>query len=320
MTRSPHWLTSQRLLFQAPIGSIASPDLAVAVCNAGGIGQIAGTWRSTEQLRIAIRTIRERTTAPFGVNFVLGFPFEDQLAVALAEGVSIISFFWGDASRYVEQVKAAGAVAIQVVGSTEEAQIAEAAGFDLVVAQGYEAGGHIRGQLGTFVLVPLVRDAVGIPVIAAGGIADRRGVAAALALGATGVWVGTPFLLAQEANIHSTYREKVRTASAEDAIYSSVFEIGWPAAPHRSLKNSTIERWQQHGRPLIAARSGAGDVVARRADGSPIPRYHFAAPTRDMTGNIEAMALYAGQSVGLVLYECPAAEIVTELLAGFDRR
>ncbi|MFH0303268.1 nitronate monooxygenase [Bradyrhizobium sp. 31Argb] len=169
MTRSPHWLTSQRLLFQAPIGSIASPDLAVAVCNAGSIGQIAGTWRSTEELRIAIRTIRERTTAPFGVNFVLGFPFEDQLAVALAKGVPIISFLWGDASRYVEQVKAAGAVAIQVVGSTEDAQIAEAAGFDLIVAQGHEAGGHIRGQLGTFVLIPPVRDAVGIPVIAAGG-------------------------------------------------------------------------------------------------------------------------------------------------------
>lgn len=168
---------------------------------------IAGTWRSTEQLRIAIRTIQERTTAPFGVNFVLGFPFEDQLAVALAEGVPIISFFWGDASRYVEQVKAAGVVAIQVVGSTEEAQIAEAAGFDLVVAQGHEAGGHIRGQLGTFVLVPLVRDAVGIPVIAAGGIADRRGVAAALALGATGVWVRLSCLRRRQISTRRTARK-----------------------------------------------------------------------------------------------------------------
>ena len=305
-------------VFQAPIGSIASPELAAAVCNAGGVGHLACTWRTGEQIQTDIRRVKAGTRGPFGVNFVMGFPFDDNLTLALSENVPIVSFFWGDASAYVQQVKSGGAIAMQVVASALDAKMAERAGFDIIVAQGREAGGHVRGEIGTMALIPQVVDAVSIPVIAAGGIADGRGVAAALALGAAGVWVGTPFLLASEANIHPVYRELAKIASGDDTVYSSLFDIGWQDAPQRTLRNSTIAMWEAEGRPGQANRPHLAETVAHRADRSPIPRYHFAAPTREMTGNIEAMALYAGQGVGLVREEKPAAAIMQELLHGFD--
>ena len=184
-------------VFQAPIGSIASPALAAAVSNAGGLGNLACTWRSVEQLRSLFAEMAGLTSKPYGANFVLEFPIEERLAVALAEGVRLISFFFGDGSRLVWRVRSAGAVAVQVVGSIDEAKRAADGGFDIIVAQGREAGGHVRGNLGTMTLLPQVVDAVSpLPVLAAGGIADRRGVTAAEALGATGVWVGSRFLAA----------------------------------------------------------------------------------------------------------------------------
>jgi nitronate monooxygenase len=114
------------------------------------------------------------------------------------------------------------------------------------------------------------------------------------------------------------YRELANNASGEDAVYSSLFDIGWPDAPQRTLRNSTITMWEGEGRPGPASRPHLGETVAHRADRSPIQRYHFAAPTREMTGNIEATALYAGQSVGLVHEEKPASAIMQELLRGFD--
>jgi nitronate monooxygenase len=304
-------------IFQAPIGSMASPELASAVSNAGGLGHLACTWRSPEQLAALFKRMRTLTERPYGANFVLGFPIEERLAVALEHGVRVISFFWADAGAYVARVKSAGAVAIQVVGSIGEAKRAADAGFDIIVAQGREAGGHVRGEMGTMALVPQVVDAVApLPVLAAGGIADHRGVAAARALGAAGVWVGTRFLGAAEANIHEHYQMRVLSASGDDTLYSELFDIGWPEAPLRTLKNSTTRRWEAAGRPRRPNRPGEGDVVARRTDGSEIPRYFFGSPTREVAEGAEAMALYAGEAVGLVSAIAPAALIVLGLAIG----
>jgi nitronate monooxygenase len=307
-------------VFQAPIGSIASPELAAAVSNAGGIGHLACTWRTPDQLVEIFRTVRKLTSKPYGANFVLDFPIEDRLAIALKEKVPIISFFWGDASQYVSRVHDAGAIAIQVVGSIHDAIRAAEAGFDLIVAQGREAGGHVRGQLGLIALLPQVVDAVDpLPVIAAGGIADRRGVAAVCALGAAGVWVGTRFLSATEANIHDVYRDRVLAASGDNVVYSELFDNGWPGAPLHSLTNSTIELWKEAGFPSPSARPHEGEIIAHRGDGSDIPRYHFSAPTREISGQVEAMALYAGQAVGLVRSSQSAAAIVEDLAAGLRK-
>jgi nitronate monooxygenase len=322
MTPSP--LASLELefpIFQAPIGSVASPELVAAVSNAGGLGHLACTWRTPEQLKILFERLGTLTDKPYGANFVLDFPIEKRLAVALEHGVRVVSFFWADGSRYLARVKSSGAVAIQVVASIIEARRAADAGFDLIVAQGREAGGHVRGHLGTMSLLPQIVDAVTpLPVLAAGGIADHRGVAAAMALGAAGVWVGTRFLAATEANIHEHYQTRVTAASGDDTLYSELFDIGWPAAPLRTLKNSTTRLWEAAGRPRSPHRPGEGEVVARRSDGSEIPRYFFGSPTREVCEGAEAMALYAGEAVGLVRSTAPAALIVKELATGLPRK
>lgn len=304
-------------IFQAPIGGIASPELAAAVSNAGGLGNLACTWQSPETLHKILDTTAQLTNKPFGANFVLDFPIDSRLDVALSHKVRVISFFWGDGARYVARVKDAGAVAIQVIGSIAEAKRAAAAGFDLIVAQGREAGGHVRGQIGTMSLVPQVVDVVGtVPVLAAGGIIDKRGVAAARALGAAGVWVGTRFLAATEANIHPRYQELVIASDGDSTLYSEIFDVGWPNAPLRTLRNATTSAWETAAPSKAPNRPGEGECVARRADGSAIPRYSFSSPTRDVVGDAEAMALYAGDGVGLVHARESASNIVAELASG----
>lgn len=304
-------------IFQAPIGSVASPELAAAASNAGGLGHLACTWRTLEQLSELFTKMSVLTERAWGANFVLDFPIEERVLLALEHGVRAISFFWGDGGQYLPAIHTTGAVAIQVIGSIDEAKRAAEAGFDLIVAQGRDAGGHVRSDVGTMSLVPEVVDAVRpIPVLAGGGIADRRGVAAALALGAAGVWVGTRFLAAEEADIHPHYQKRILRASGNDTFYSELFDIGWPNAPLRALRNPTTEEWLAAGKPCAPSRPGEGDIVAERADGLPISRYSFSAPTAAMTGDIEAMAMYAGQAVGLVKERQPAALIVSELAAG----
>ena len=193
---------------------------------------------------------------------------------------------------------------------------AAAAGADLVVAQGWEAGGHVWGTVSTLALVPRVVDAVApVPVVAAGGIADGRGLAAVLALGAVGAWVGTRFLAAPEAAIHPDYRRRILAAGEADTFYGTLFDRGWPEAPHRTLRNSTVEAWERAGRPASGSRPGENDEPASRPDGSPINRYASSTPTAAMTGDIEPLPHWAGQGVGLVTREESAAAIVQNLVA-----
>ncbi len=185
-----------------------------------------------------IRETHSLTNRPFGVNLVLQWDQEERLRVCLEEGVAVVSFFWGDPSPYIASVHAAGAFVMHTIASAAEAKQARDMGVDVCVAQGWEAGGHVWGQVGTFPLVPCIVDAVApLPVLAAGGIADGRGIAAALILGAAGVWLGTRFLASAEARIHPLYREKILYAAETDTIYSCLFDDGWPNAPHRALRN-----------------------------------------------------------------------------------
>jgi NAD(P)H-dependent flavin oxidoreductase YrpB (nitropropane dioxygenase family) len=186
-------------------------------------------------------------------------------------------------------------------------------GVDVIVAQGWEAGGHVRGTVATMPLVPAVVDAVApVPVVAAGGIADGRGLAAALALGAAGVWIGTRFLASEEAAIHDRYRERLFAANEDDTFYGNLFDVGWPNAPHRVLRNKTVDAWEAAGRPDSGERPGEGEVVAASPRGE-IVRYRSATPAADCEGDIDALSLWAGQSVGLVSRVQPAAEIVHQI-------
>ena len=301
-------------IVQAPMSAL--PQLAAAVSNAGALGMLALTW-STPAGDV-VRETAALTDRPFGGNLILNTDQHRRLDEALESGMRIVSLFWGDPTSYVEQVHEANGVVLHTVGSAEEARRAVASGVDVVVAQGWEAGGHVGSQVATLPLVPAVVDAVDpVPVIAAGGIGDARGVAAVFALGAQAAWLGTRFLLAQEMPLHEEYRRRVIGAAETDAQwYADLYEVGWPDAPHRALRNSTSEAWEAAGRPPLGSRPGVGEVIAHFASGEEIVRYEPAAPMVGTTGDIEALSLWAGQSVALARQLQPAADIVAELVSG----
>jgi nitronate monooxygenase len=298
-------------IVQAPIAQV--PQLAAAVSNAGALGTVALAW--ADDAGAVVRETAALTTRPFGGNFVLTEDHHRRLDQALDAGLRIVTFLWGDPSSYVGPVHDAGGIVMHTVGSAEEARRAVASGVDVIVAQGLEAGGHVWGTVGTLPLVPAVVDAVApVPVIAAGGIGDGRGVAAVLALGAQAAWLGTRFLLAEEMPIHEDYRRRLIAAAETDAqLYPNLYEVGWPDSPHRALRNSTADAWQAAGRPPLAQRPGQGDVVAHFASGEAIVRYEPAPPMAGTTGDIEALSLWAGQSVALARQPQSAADIVAEL-------
>ena len=306
-------------IVQAPIGGLSVPALAGAVSNAGGLGMMAITWLDPDGIRSQIADVRARTDRPFGVNVIIDEqdpPQDERVEVALAAGAPIISFTWGDPAPFVDRVHAAGALATLTVGGAEEARRAVDAGVDVIVAQGWEAGGHVWGQVSTLALVPAVVDAVpGTPVIAAGGIADGRGLAAVLALGAGAAWMGTRFVASEEAPAHADWLSRVLSARETDTYYTTLFDVGWPNAPHRVLHNGTIEAWLEAGSPAPGARPGEGEVLARHADGTEIVRYASMSARTGVEGRIDELALWAGQSVGLVHEVLPAAEIVRRAVA-----
>ena len=299
---------------QAPVGSATTPELAAAVSGAGGLGVLAVTWTRVERLRERIAATAALTDRPFGVNLVLQWPQDERLAVCLDEGVAVVSTFWGDPAPYVDRVHDAGALHVHTVGSAAEARRAVDAGVDAVVAQGVEAGGHVWGQVSTLALVPAVVDAVGpVPVLAAGGITDGRGLAAVLALGAEAGWLGTRFVASAEADAHPRYQAALCAADETSTAYGTAYDGGWPDAPHRVLRNATVDGWQAAGGPAPGARPGEGDVVARSPRGGQVVRYDSALPTRSLEGDLEQMALYAGQGAALVHDVRPAAEIAREV-------
>jgi NAD(P)H-dependent flavin oxidoreductase YrpB (nitropropane dioxygenase family) len=304
----------------APMGGAVTSEFAAAVSNAGGIGMLPLSWSSPEEVGDTVTEMKALTKAPFGINLIREWDQRERLMSALQAGAPVISLFWGDPEELVREAHDGGALVFVTVASTEEAKRAAAVGADVIVAQGWEAGGHVRGTVTTLALVPRVVDSVSpVPVVAAGGIADGRGLAAVLALGASGAWVGTRFLAARESPIHDDYRQRLFGAVETDTYYGTLFDVGWPEAPHRALRNTTVDAWEAAGRPEPGARPGEGEDVAARADGSAIKRYTSSTPHSSMTGDVETLPNWAGQGVGLVTQAQPAAEIVRELVADAER-
>ena len=298
----------------APMGGVsATPRLALAVAAAGGHAMYAGLALPPPALTPALDALAGAGAA-FGVNFIVPLMDPDSLDAALGRA-PYVDFFLADADpALVERVHAADAVCGWQVETAEEARAAEAAGCDVVIAKAWESGGRKRVEGPT--LLPLldgVLDAVSVPVVAAGGIATARGVAAALAAGASGVRVGTGFIAAEESDAHPDWIAAVLAAAPEDAVVSDAFNVGLvPPGPHRVLRSA-----------LEAAEAlPEGDAAVLRIAGAeiPVPRFAPQPPTRDTTGATAAMALYAGQSAGAVREARPAAEIVAELARGVPER
>jgi NAD(P)H-dependent flavin oxidoreductase YrpB (nitropropane dioxygenase family) len=273
-----------------------------------------------DEIARILEDTRNRTSGLFGANFIRHFgdpTLAHECVRVAASRARVVDFFYSDPDpTLVETAHAGGALASWQVGSRAEAVAAEEAGCDFIIAQGIEAGGHIRGTIGLLALLSEVLDAVKIPVLAAGGIGTARAMAAALAAGAEGVRVGTRFVASEEAGAHPDYVKALIAAEASDTVYTGVFSVGWSNAPHRVLRAS-----------IEAAQAFDGDIVGRRfwpdegeeGEWEELRRFGSITATDKTVGNIEAMPHWAGQSVGGVKSVQPAAAIVQELAEGAER-
>jgi NAD(P)H-dependent flavin oxidoreductase YrpB (nitropropane dioxygenase family) len=300
-------------IMQAPIGPATTPELVSAVTGTGALGTLAASWTEPKTLGRQLRAIQAASGIDYCVNLVLAFDQEERLEVVLDEGTRYVSFSWGIDGELIGRTRERGAVVLVQVGDVASAVEAAERGAEVVIAQGVEAGGHVQGKTPLLDLLREMRGVLELPIVAAGGIADVASARAALEAGADAVACGTAFLVAHEADVHPTYLDRLLHAAATDTVVTTVFDVGWPDAPHRVIRNDTFVSWDSAGRPPRGARIGEGELVATR-NGSPIVRYSDAQPTSSTVGEIDAMALYAGTSVGHVHQRASAREI-TEALA-----
>jgi nitronate monooxygenase len=310
-------------------GISAGPELVTAVSEAGGCGVLGGSGVPRDEIVRRVRAVREVTVRPFGVNFIIAdFEADDStdedraevrepIDAVIAERVPLVVLFWGPAEPFVAAAHDAGTKVLIQVGSVAEARAAVEVGVDAVIAQGVEAGGHIRGTASIWALLPeVVRSVAPTPVLASGGIGDGIGVARALRLGAQGVSLGTRFVATDEAFVHPVYKERVVGSRAEDTYYGELIDVGWPDAPHRILRNGLFRRWDEAGRPPTGQRPGEGTTIGvnhRPWADVPWRRYSPGMLTTWFDGDPDDAPMWAGESCSVVTDVRPAAEIVRRL-------
>lgn len=285
-------------IFQGAMARISDASLAAAVSEAGGLGIIAGGTAPVDYVRAEVRKAKELTNKPFGVNIMLLSEFADDIATMVAEeGVKVVTTGAGAPGKYMELWKSKGIKVIPVVPSVAIAKRMVRSGADAIIAEGTESGGHV-GELTTMVLVPQVVDAVDVPVIAAGGIGDGRGIAAAFMLGADAVQVGTRFLCAHECTVHPNYKQKVLNAKDIDTVVTGR-STGHPV---RILKNKLSRQFLE-----LEAKNAPIDEIEKLGVG--------ALARAAVDGDMDYGSVMAGQIAALVTKEQSCKEIITEMFA-----
>jgi enoyl-[acyl-carrier protein] reductase II len=309
----------------AGMAFIATVPLVRAVCKAGGMGMLGIPAMPPDVLRAAIRDIKAVDPACFGVDIIARFSGIEHIEMCVTEKVPVVVFFWDDApDEWLSRLRAAGSHIWFQVGSVDEAKAAFRRGGQVLVVQGSEAGGHNRSAAATFSLLPAVIDAVpSVPVVAAGGIADGRTVAAALALGADAVWVGTRLLASFEAYAHPQYKDQVVAAGVEDTARHFIFGPEFPDAPTRGLRNRIVREWERREGPppyKVVPDSELPVIGQARFYGQEFPMKRFCGfpPTPEFTGDLEEMSLLAGESVGQTKRLMSAARIIEEMISGAE--
>ena len=289
-------------IIQGGMAWVAEHNLAAAVAEAGGLGLIGGANAPGEVVREEIRKARELTDKPFGVNVMLMSPFADDVAkVVVEEGIKVVTTGAGNPGKYMEMWKNAGIKVIPVVASVALARMMEKGGADAVVAEGTESGGHIGDQT-TMSLVPQVADAVSIPVIAAGGIADGRGIAAAFMLGAEAVQMGTRFVVAKESIVHQNYKDRIIKAKDIDSAVTGRSH----GHPIRSLRNQMTREYlkmEQEGRPFEELEYLTMGTLRKAV----------------MEGDVMHGTVMAGQIAGMVKKEQTCKEMISEMTAEAEK-
>ncbi len=289
-------------LIQGGMAWVADANLAAAVSNAGSLGIIAAGPMEKEQLRAEIRKMRSMTDKPFGVNIMLMSPYTPDLAeLVIEEKVPVVTTGAGSPGKYVEGWKNAGIKVIPVIASTGMARRMESLGADAVVAEGCEAGGHI-GELTTLVLIPQVVDSVNIPVVAAGGIADGRGIAAVSMLGASGVQAGTRFLASEECNIHRNYKDLIIKCRDIDSCVTGR-SGGHPVRCIETQLTREIEELEKKGATFEELEAVTIGSLRKAA----------------IDGDLQGGSFMAGQIAGLVNRIMPVREIIEEMFAEYER-
>ena len=299
----------------------STPELAIAVCRAGGLGSLGVGLMPAPVLTDTIKAIVAGTDGAFNVNFITLFTDQSHIDAVCSAGVPVASFHWGHPKRaWIDQLHSAGTRVFEQVGSVDDARRAVDDGIDVVVAQGQEAGGHNYGSLPTFALVPLVVDAAAPAlVLASGGIADGRGLAAALMLGADGVWVGTRLAATTESAAHDGYKARLVAAAGTDTVRTGMFGPDMPQFnPMRVLRNRVVAEWCDRIADVPTDTSGEPVIGQMNLMGQLIEMHKFSnlVPMRDATtGDLEEMALLAGAGVGLVRSIESAQDVITRMTA-----
>lgn len=295
----------------AGMGGVARWELAAAVTEAGGYAALGMVREAPDLIEREVRALRAATQRPFAVNLIPAATDPDlldaQIARCLDLGVGAFSFFWDVVPEAVARVKAAGCLVLHQVGTAQAARAAEAAGADVLIAQGIEAGGHVHGRIGAFALTAELLAQTRLPVVVSGGIADGKGLAAALAMGAAGVHCGTAFLATHESFAHDYHKKRVAEVDASETVLTDIFVLNWPrGAAVRVLGNSVTaglgERLLGHDPETLPREPIAWDGDVARL------RFSTDSPLRTTTGDLEAMALYAGQGAARIDDIVPAGE------------
>lgn len=285
-------------VFQGGMAWVATGELAGAVSNAGGLGIIGAGNAPADIVRTEIRKVKSITDKPFGVNVMLLSPFvEEVIQTIIQERIPVITTGAGNPGKYISALKAVGCKVIPVVPSITLARRMERLGVDALIAEGTEAGGHI-GELSTMVLVPQIVDVVQIPVIAAGGIADGRGLAASLSLGAVGVQIGTRFICAEECTAHPNYKHAVIQAGDRDAVVTGR-STGHPVRNLRNKLTRQMDEMEKRGVSLEEL-----ETIGRGALRMAV-----------VEGNVAEGSVMAGQTAGMVSKIQPAADMIQEIVS-----
>ncbi|MEI4264053.1 NAD(P)H-dependent flavin oxidoreductase [Roseovarius sp. D0-M9] len=300
----------------AGMGGVSRWELAAAVAKAGGYPTLGMVREAPELIEHEVQALRAATGRSFAVNLIPAATDPDlldaQIACCLDLGVRAFSFFWDVVPSAVERVKAAGCLVLHQVGTVQAARDAEAAGADVLIAQGIEAGGHVHGRIGVFALAAEILAGTRLPVVVSGGIVEGRGLAAALAMGSAGVHCGTAFLATAESFAHDAHKRRLVAAHAADTVLTDIFVLNWPrGAAVRVLANSVTkalgDRLLGHDPDALSRESIAWDDDVARL------RFSTDSPLRTTTGDLEAMALYAGQGVGQITDVVPAGDRVRRM-------
>jgi len=315
----------ERLNIKLPIWNagmgmgMAGAALSSVVSNAGGLGVLGLGGMPPQAMRPVIAEMRELTTRAFGVNIIMPMMQDGQIETCFDENIPLMVLFWGDPAPYINDAHKRGVLVVSQCGDVEEAVRAAEAGVDGVIVQGTEAGGHVKATRPLhIVLRETVKELGSVPVIAAGGIATGADIAQALKLGASAVSMGTRFVTTDEALALESYKSLITESQSSQTVLTELFDMGWPNAAHRVIRNKAYDEWEAAGSPPTGTRPDENLIIGELGDGAnavEIPRFSVVPPIDNYHGDLSEAALYCGESCDRIDTIISTEKVMDQLVA-----